>query len=252
LDGTASGGRYTDEAMRDVWQARKNGVGWRHAGSYKDTAEAAIRTPIIAGLYANDRDKAFKEIIRNVALTHCDPVVLGQSTAFGLHVWMLINGINLQDIRSYNSKHRDKFKITFKMAADWWGKESNIKLNRHEISFFDHMGRPSSIYEAAHDPEIVIEPAHAVCRLYTLDCRITHLLPAAYYLASRFEDDFEMAVLSAVNGGGNNMARAALTGALLGAMVGINGIPERFITGLTDNKRIISQIDSINLSRTQI
>jgi ADP-ribosylglycohydrolase len=65
-------------------------------------------------------------------------------------------------------------------------------------------------------------------------------------LASRFEDDFEMAVLSAVNGGGNNMARAALTGALLGAMVGINGIPERFITGLTDHKRMMSQIESIN------
>ena len=48
-----------------------------------------------------------------------------------------------------------------------------------------------------------------------------------------------MAVLSAVNGGGNNMARAALTGALSGALVGLKGIPDRFISGLTDHERLL-------------
>ncbi|WP_258192414.1 ADP-ribosylglycohydrolase family protein [Nitrosospira multiformis] len=35
-----------------------------------------------------------------------------------------------------------------------------------------------------------------------------HQLPAAYYLAARFPRDFESAVLHAVNGGGQNQARA--------------------------------------------
>ena len=64
-------------------------------------------------------------------------------------------------------------------------------------------------------------------------------MPAVYYLAARYEDDFEMAVLSAVNAGGNNMARAALTGGLSGALVGLSGIPERFITGLADHEHLI-------------
>ena len=94
-------------------------------------------------------------------------------------------------------------------------------------------------------PGITIEPALAVSRLFSLNCRIDYLLPAAYYLACRFENDFEMAVLSAINGGGNNMARAALTGALSGAMVGLNGIPRRFITGLIDHERILGLVDRV-------
>jgi ADP-ribosyl-[dinitrogen reductase] hydrolase len=76
------------------------------------------------------------------------------------------------------------------------------------------------------------------------------VLPGAYYMVSRFEDDFEMEVLSAINGGGNNMARAALTGALSGALVGLDGIPERFIKGLTDHEKLFylaEKVASISL-----
>ena len=71
------------------------------------------------------------------------------------------------------------------------------------------------------------------------------MLPAAYYLIHRYPEDFEMAVLSAVNGGGNNMARAALTGALSGAMAGLRGIPERLISGLKDHERLLRLAENI-------
>ena len=48
----------------------------------------------------------------------------------------------------------------------------------------------------------------------------------------RFHDDFEKAVLYALNGGGQNQARCILTGALVGAQVGLSGIPQRFLDGL--------------------
>jgi ADP-ribosylglycohydrolase len=246
LDGTASGGRYTDEAMRDVWHLRQKGVLWPFAGSFKDTAEAAIRIPIISALYANSRDLAFESIISNVALTHCDPVVLGQSTAFGMHIWMLINDIPLSEAGTFTREFRKvkEFSIPFSAAINWKRTEGE-EPNMHEISFVDPMGRPTSLYAAAKDPEIKIEPALAACRLFTLNCRISHLLPAAYFLASRFENDFEMAVLSAINAGGNNMARAALTGALSGAMVGYSGIPERWVTGLVDHERLLDLADRV-------
>ena len=65
-----------------------------------------------------------------------------------------------------------------------------------------------------------------------MPCAVYHQFPAAYHLAARFADDYEAAVLNAVNGGGQNQARAILTGALVGAMVGASGIPKRFIKGL--------------------
>jgi ADP-ribosylglycohydrolase len=49
---------------------------------------------------------------------------------------------------------------------------------------------------------------------------------------STFSNDFENAVLNAINGGGQNQARAILTGALVGAQVSLAGIPQRFLNGL--------------------
>jgi ADP-ribosylglycohydrolase len=72
-----------------------------------------------------------------------------------------------------------------------------------------------------------------------MPCAIYHQLPAAYYLAARFRDDFESAVLHALNGGGQNMSRACLTGALVGAQVGLSGIPERFINGLQNHGELV-------------
>jgi ADP-ribosylglycohydrolase len=86
--------------------------------------------------------------------------------------------------------------------------------------------------EAALDPGIKIEPAWKVSIVYGMPCAIYHQLPAAYYLAARFPDNFESAVLHALNGGGQNQARCILTGALVGAQVGLTGIPQRFFDGL--------------------
>jgi ADP-ribosylglycohydrolase len=88
---------------------------------------------------------------------------------------------------------------------------------------------------AAADPEIRIEPAWKVSLVYGMPCAIYHVLPATYYLAARFRDDFESAVLHAVNGGGQNQARAMLAGALVGAQVGRSGIPARFFSGLAQS-----------------
>ena len=82
-------------------------------------------------------------------------------------------------------------------------------------------------------------------RSYRLRPEIQQLLPGAYYMVHHFPDDFEGAVLSAINGGGNNMARAALTGGMSGAMVGLSGIPERFITGLSDHEELLMLAEKV-------
>ena len=78
-----------------------------------------------------------------------------------------------------------------------------------------------------------------------MPCAVYHQFPAAYYLAARFADDFESAVLHAVNGGGQNQARAILTGALAGAQTGLSGIPARFIEGLADAGLLLAQCERL-------
>jgi hypothetical protein len=108
-------------------------------------------------------------------------------------------------------------------------------LQAGHFSSPDALLTPHYMALAALDPGIQIEPAWKAALVYGLPCAIYHVLPAAYYLASRFADDFESGVLAAINGGGQNMSRAMLTGALIGAQVGLAGIPQRFIDGLENS-----------------
>src|SRR5258708_21916862 len=84
----------------------------------------------------------------------------------------------------------------------------------------DALLTPSYMAEAARDPGIRIEPAWKASIVYGMPCAIYHQLPAAYYLAARFSDNFELAVLHASNGGGQNIERASLTYARVGRPVG--------------------------------
>ncbi len=239
LDGTPQGGRYTDQAMRDVWNARqKKGLDWSEAGSFGDTAEAAIRTPVLSARYYRDVESLIESLRSNILLTHRDPFIAGQSLAFGLIIGALIDGYHLGDASKVVTAKAAKSNIPMVIeVADRSGKVV--------VSFIDALLQPSWSYEAAHDPGIQIEPASAACRLFGMACTLGFLLPAAYYFASRFENDFYNAVMSALNGGGNNMARAALAGALAGAQVGLSGIPEYLIKGLFDHERLLDMAERV-------
>jgi ADP-ribosylglycohydrolase len=234
LDGTPEGGRYTDAAMRDVWQARQRGKNWNQAGSFADTAEAAIRMPVLAARYHNDLTKPLKHCRSNAHLTHRDPIITGRSVAFGLIVAALINGETLESASQTITEQAKSHSLTLSVACP------ELKDGaKPDISFLDAVLQPGWSYAAAQDDAIQINPPWTACRLFGLACPLDFMLPAAYYLSSRFEDDFELPVLSAINGGGNNMARASLTGALAGAQVGLRGIPQHFIRGLADSERLL-------------
>jgi ADP-ribosyl-[dinitrogen reductase] hydrolase len=237
LDGSPQGGRYTDAAMRDVWQARQDGTKWPQAGSYADTAEAAIRMPVLAARYHNNFKMLLEYLPANVRLTHRDPFIAGRSVAFGLIVAALINGNSLKTAAGAIAEEAEAQGLALSVSLPG--------ADTAEISLHDAVLQSRWSYEAAHDGAINIDPPWKACRLFGLACPLDFMLPIAYYFNSRFENDFELPVLSAINGGGNNMARASLTGALAGAQVGIRGIPQRFITGLANHKQLLEMAERV-------
>jgi len=240
LDGTPAGGRYTDVAMRDVWHARQAGKKWTRAGSFADTAEAAIRTAVLAARFHNDFETLFESCRSNVRLTHRDSFIAGCSVAFGLILAALINGDTLETAGETISQQARAHGLSLSLAAP-----DIMDADSPQSSFYDAVLQPNWSYKAAGDDAVQINPPWKACRLFGLACSMVFMLPAAYYFTSRFEDDFELPVLSAINGGGNNMARASLTGALAGAQVGLSGIPQRFITGLSDSERLLDMAISV-------
>ena len=273
IDGTPFSGRYTDVAMREVWHTRQAGLDWSAAGSFADTAEAAIRGVILAARYSDDLHVAKEKLLSNIRLTHQDPFVAGQSVALNLNLCALLQGVRLGQVtavmlalgsppglrptltveapRPHALDIPEKWvkmpHITWGLDVTWLGPAaaSDDPAFVPKSNFIDALMLLRDEHIAARRREIKIEPAQAVCELFGVHCTLGMVMPAAYYYVSRFEDDFEKAVLTAVNMLGNNMACATLTGALSGAIVGISHIPERFITGLHDGERILALAEQV-------
>jgi ADP-ribosylglycohydrolase len=247
LDGTPmqGPGGYTNQSIREAFRRRvEKKFGWDRTGGHADTTEAAERAVVLAARYATNPRKVAGTVSANCALTQADEAIIAMTTAFNCVVALLVAGekfdTNLSDTLLDHAKRGN---LPFHVVTG-----ENLTMPRPgdpdppragKFSSPDALLTPSYMAEAAQDSDIRIEPAWKASLVYGMPCAIYHQLPAAYYLAARFPDDFESAVLHALNGGGQNMSRACLTGALVGAQVGLSGIPERFIDGLQNHVELV-------------
>jgi hypothetical protein len=181
----------------------------------------------------------------NCILTQADEAIVAMTTAYCCVLAVLVNGNTLDtEISGKLMTLVEEGKLPFHAVTS-----DNLQPPKRglpeppragKFSSPDALLTPSYMAKAAFDPDIKIEPAWKASIVYGMPCAIYHQLPAAYYLAARFRDDFENAILHAINGGGQNQARAILTGALAGAQVGLSGIPQRFLDGLENSEKLIS------------
>lgn len=247
LDGTpAQGpGGYTSQSIREAWRRRvEQKKSWSETGGHADTTEAAERALALAIRYAKEPHKVAELVSSNCLLTQADEAIVAMTTAYCLVLSRLVLGEPLTpEISDTLMRLVKNGEIPFhavtgaNLAPPRPGDPDPPRAGK--FSSPDALLTPAFIARAALDPDIRIEPAWKVSLVYGMPCAIYHQLPAAYYLAARFHDDFESAVLHAINGGGQNMARAMLTGALVGAQVGLEGIPQRFIDGLERSDELL-------------
>ena len=253
LDGTPrhGPGGYTSQSIRDAWRRRVvEGRDWGDVAGHADTPEAIERTIAIAVRYARAPGDLARHVAANAALTQSDEVVLSMTVAYCAVLGLLIEGHALDDRISRTLMRRVKSgDLPFHTVTTGHLDPPRDGLPEPEragnFASPDALLSPAYMARAAADPEIRIEPAWKVSIVYGMPCAIYHQLPAAYYLAARFGADFESAVLHAVNGGGQNQARAILTGALVGAQAGLSRIPPRFVAGLNDRAEILELAEAL-------
>jgi ADP-ribosylglycohydrolase len=248
LDGTPmqGPGGYTNQSIREAYRRRvEQKLDWSRTGGHADTSEAAERAVVLSARYARDPRKVAETVSANCLLTQTDEAVVAMTAAFNCVVALLVVGEKLD--ANLSDKLLDQVKaglLPFHVVTG-----ENLTMPRRgdsdppragKFSSPDALLTPSYMAEAAQDPGVRIEPAWKVSLVYGMPCAIYHQLPAAYYLAARFREDFESAVLHALNGGGQNMSRACLTGALVGAQVGLSGIPDHLVSGLQNHGDLVA------------
>tara|TARA_R110002096_G_scaffold112641_1_gene245239 strand:+ start:24301 stop:25371 length:1071 start_codon:yes stop_codon:yes gene_type:complete len=229
-------GHYTSESIRHAWHRRVvQKRPWHEIGGAADTTEAMERTLAIAVRHATEPALMSQAIANNTALTQSSETMLSMGVGYGCILARLVQGDILderisQQPMNWIAEGALSFEpvTTRQPAPDH--PELPLRARRHIVR--DALHAASDIAAMARDPDVCIEPAWKVSHLYGMPCAFYHQLPTAYYLAARFHDDFEQAVLHAINGGGQNQSRAMLAGALVGAQVGLAGIPLRLLNGL--------------------
>lgn len=217
-------GRYTDRVVREIFdywynKGRKDGEWWSdtHNVSNTSTSDAAQFGVILAGLY-EDPKQLFYKAYDLARMWFSDPAFVTQAVVYTLAVNAIINKVPLENFGNYFP-------------------DLGIELReiRNKISSFDDLTVPSRIIPLAKRPQVFSLPDDRfMAEVFGADCHLFHLLPCAYYFAYKNANDFERGLQLAVNSSGNNMARATLTGGLLGAMNGIQAIPKHLIDGLID------------------
>lgn len=238
-------GGYTSQSIRDAWRKHvQQGRPWGQTGGHADTTEAAERTIPLAVRYAFQPHDLGTYVSDNTRLTQIDDSVLAMTVSYAAVLGLLVQGHALNKslsgklMRLVKTGKMPFHAVTYADLQPPPQDEPEESSRAGRFASPDALLTPSYVADAATDPQIRIEPAWKVSIVYGMPCAIYHQLPAAYYLAARFHNDFESGVLHAVNGGGQNQSRAILTGALIGAQTGLSGIPQRFIDGLENGEKL--------------
>lgn len=231
-------GGYTSQSIREAWRKRQAGLPWGKVAGKADTTEAAERIFLLAALHAADPHRAATAARDNTLLTQDDTTTVALTTAYASVLAALVRGEPLDGAisdRLMSLVHQGRLPFHHVTARGSKPPDANAAEEEQGANFPspDALIAVGAPVRTARDPAVRIEPAWKIADVYGLPCAIYLQLPAVYYLAARFSDDFEAGVLHAINGGGQNQARAMLTGALIGAQVGLARLPRRLIDGLT-------------------
>ena len=74
---------------------------------------------------------------------------------------------------------------------------------------------------------------------------VEETLAIAVYCAIKYEDDFDQALTAAVNHNGDSDSTGAVTGNILGAKIGLSGIPAKYTEHLELRDLIIEVADDL-------
>lgn len=82
-------------------------------------------------------------------------------------------------------------------------------------------------------------------KMFGQTCSINAALPGAVYAVLKNEDSLEEALIETVMAGGDSAARGMAVGMILGAYLGKDKIPSRWLEKLTRRKQILDSLDEL-------
>lgn len=204
---------YLDQATRTTLENLSRGVPFLEAGSPSNDLSAASRVaPLVYALHSDE--EALAEAARTQAmLTHTDALTVAASEFFARAALMVLRGARPREAMEF-------------LAG---GRFSGTALAEAVAKGMATRG------------EDTIETVKG----FGQDCHSPHALPSVAHIVASYQDDLEEALVQNVMAGGDSAARGMIVGMLLGAHLGMQAIPRRWIDGLVRGPAVMGLLDRI-------
>jgi ADP-ribosylglycohydrolase len=184
-----------------------------------------VSIPIIAALFHKNPDLAEEKCIQHMYLTH-------QSTSLELYVRVFVK-IYCRILNDPQILNADGLrKLIYSVIKE--NKDiRNLQLIPDLVKKYHGRG------DSSNDSPVV-------GGTFSSACYIDHSMPALLYLAFKYADSTEEALIANTNVGGENCHRGAVLGSLLGAAFGQSCLPQRWVDGLVHKDEICDCIEALS------
>ena len=205
---------YFDGATKATLENFSAGKSPLEAGSESDDLAGASRISPLAYMYRNDLENLIAAARAQTALTHNNPEVIEVADYIGRVVFLVLDG--QAPTSAINQILEEKFNR--EPYVNWVtdGLNSAGADTRQTMLDFGQM------------------------------CEVEAAFPCAIHLIARYENNLEEGLIENVMAGGDSAGRGLIAGMVLGAHLGIEAIPQKWLNELKAHQNIVDLLDEID------
>jgi ADP-ribosylglycohydrolase len=209
---------YFDGATKATLENFTAGKSPLEAGSESDDLAGASRISPLAYRYRNDPENLITAARAQTALTHNNPTVIETAEFFGRVVLHVLDG--QAPTSAINQILEEKFNRDPYVNWVTDGLNSAGSDTRQTILDFGQM------------------------------CEVEAAFPCAIHLIARYESNLKEGLIENAMAGGDSAGRGLIAGMVLGAHLGIDAIPKKWLKELRPHQKIVELMDEIDRYQT--
>lgn len=205
---------YRDHATRETLERMEAEPDNFQNGAYDDQPATVTRmAPVVVAYHKRSLEEMLDAVRRLTLLSQNHPTALGCTAAHAVLLRQLLEG------------------LPFMTAFENTRKSREVSCDGSDYFEFAHMLREFD--------------AETATGRFGQGCPLPQTLPSALQAACRHHEDFTTAILATLRAGGDSAGRAAMIGAWMGAVHGMEGIPAEWLSRLNARERIQKALDQL-------
>jgi ADP-ribosylglycohydrolase len=205
---------YRDHATRETLEhLTAEPDNFQNGANDDQLATVSRLSPVVVAYHARPSTERLDAIRRLTLVTQNHPTAIGCAAAHSVLLDSLLQG------------------TSFAEAFEATRKSADVSCDGSDYFEFAHMLRELDVVTATGR--------------FGQSCPLPQSFPSALHAALLHHEDFTTAILLTLRAGGDSAGRASMIGAWLGAIHGMEGIPEEWLMQLRSRERIQKAMDQL-------